>query len=64
MFSAQGAFLLAIYSTFFAKVLIVDSDVMWITPKELPPLLGQPFRLPTLSTILLLFFNFRKELKE
>jgi len=37
---------------------------MWITPKELPPLLGQPFRLPTLSTILLLFFNFKKELIE
>ena len=46
--------------TFFSKVLFVDSDVMWITPKELPPLLGQPFRLPTLSTILLLFYNFKK----
>jgi len=44
-------------------VLIVDSDVMWITPKELPPLLGQPFRLPTLSTRLLLLLNFKKELK-
>jgi len=45
-------------------VLIVDSDVMWITPEELPPLLGQAFRLPTLSTILLLFYNFKKELKD
>jgi len=38
----------------------MDSDVMWITPEELPPLLGQPFRLPTLSTILLLFHNLEK----
>jgi hypothetical protein len=50
----------------FKKVslFIVDSDVMGVTPKELLPLLGQPFRLLTLSTILLLFFNFRKEIKD
>ena len=46
------------------KMLIVDSDVMWVTSKELSTLLGQPFGLPRLSTILLLFFNFRRKLKE